>query len=133
MEVAALQKTPVKETPKKAAVKLRAKKMSAGKSASPISVTLSATPRKTSRTQQAEVTTLQKAPRMDTATLQLLNNLSADADLGLLPRFIKAIFARIGKKGLDVVVSCSFMQVQHEEIFDLLPGDSTSSSGAGFM
>ena len=79
-----------------------------------------------------DIEPLQKAPKVDTATSRLLEEMSQEKNLGLLPRFVQAIFSRIRKKHLDATISCSFMQLQHENIYDLLVLDP-AASGTNIM
>ena len=101
-------------------IKFRSKKMSLQPKMSPVSLAM--TPGR-----NAEVETLEKAPKVDAATSRLLEEMSQEKSLGLLPRFVQKIFSRIRKKHLDVTVSCSFMQLQHENIHDLLLLDPAAS------
>lgn len=44
-----------------------------------------------------------------------------------MPRLVKAVFDQIKRKKLDVTVTCSFMQLVHENVIDLLPLASVTS------
>ena len=50
---------------------------------------------------------------------------------GLTPRLVQAVFARIRQENLDVTVTCSYLQVIHETVIDLLPEEGTGNSSSG--
>ena len=125
-EAAGLGGSPARKTPRKAVIKLRSKKMSLQPKMSPVSLAM--TPGK-----GAGGEPLAKAPKVDAATARLLEEMSQEKNLGLLPRFVQKIFSRIRKKHLDVTVSCSFMQLQHENVYDLLLLDPASSGNGSIL
>ena len=60
----------------------------------------------------------------------MLKNLAQESTIGLIPRFIKAIFK---KKSQNFTISCSFIQIEHEEVYDLLPYDVTTERKDNFI
>ena len=60
--------------------------------------------------------------------MRLLQDMSDSEGRGLVPRAIKAIFERIKRKNLSVTFSCSFIQIHHENIIDLLPVEESEGN-----
>ena len=50
---------------------------------------------------------------------------------GLAIRPVMSIFESIKRKNLDVTVSCKYVQLHHENIFDLLPCEQAGQTGSG--
>ena len=104
------------ETPGKSVKKLKTLGKPKRSLISPASSTPNFTPKK-----KQEAAPLEKPPKMDLHTMRLLKELAGSTDIGLTPRLVQKVFDRIKRKNLDVTVSCSFVQVHHENVIDLLP------------